>query len=306
MRVAETGTRAGLKNILFATDFTPEANAALSYAGELAQRVGAKLYALHVKEMPNYALPPEAWRSVDQACETNAKELRKILRVEFPTLESDVLIEEGNVWQGVVTAACKNKIDLVVVGTEGRTGAGKLLLGSQAEEILRHVACPVLVIGPHSRMKTWSEGAPAEFLYATDFGPDSQTAARFAISLAEDFHGHLTLLHVIATPRTGELVHATELATSSERKLRELIHEEDKSQCKPQYIVEEGAPAEKILEIAEGIHADVIVLGVHDPTGIPGAATHLPIAVAHKVISHANCPVLAIHTSHVKKVEARA
>jgi nucleotide-binding universal stress UspA family protein len=300
MRVAETGTRAGLKNILLATDFTPEANAALSYAGELAQRVGAKLHALHVKEMPNYALPPETWRNADETCERNARELRKILRAEFPTVETDVLIEEGNVWHGVATAVRKNRIDLIVVGTEGRTGAGKLLLGSQAEEILRHVACPVLVIGPHARTKTWSEGEPAEFLFATDFGPDSQAAAHCAIALAEDFHGHLTLLHVIASPKTGELVHATDLATASERKLRELIHEEDKSLCKPQYIVEEGAPAEKILEIADGIHADVIVLGVHEPTGIPGAATHLPVAVAHKIISRANCPVLALHASHAK------
>jgi nucleotide-binding universal stress UspA family protein len=305
MRVVETGTRAGLKNILFATDFTPEANAALSYAGDLAQRVGGKLHALHVKEMPNHALPPETWRSVEEACEIQARELRKILHVEFPTLESDVLIEEGNVWQAVATAVRKNKIDLIVEGTQGRTGLGKLLMGSQAEEILRHVACPVLVIGPHARMNAWSKGEPAEFLYATDFGPDSQTTARFAISLAEDFHAHLTLLHVIATPKTGELVHAGELTASAERRLRELIREQDKSLCKPQYIVEEGVPAEKILEIADGIHADVIVLGVREPAGIPGTATHLPIAVAHKVISRAKCPVLAVH-ANLAKAESKA
>jgi nucleotide-binding universal stress UspA family protein len=295
MKLAEAKTQATLRNILFATDFASDTNVALRYAGVLAQRFGAKLYALHVKEPANYALPPATWQSMDEVCQNRADELTKTLFSTFPGLESEVLIDEGNVWQAVATAVQKNKIDLIVVGTHGRTGAGKFLLGSQAEEILRHVMCPVLVVGPNSALKTDGGGKLAEFLLATDFGPDSEAAVRCALSLAQHDQGHLTLLHVIAKANAGELVHADDLAASSMRRLQSLVSQEAKSWCEPQYLVEEGAPAEKILEVAERVHADVIVLGVHEPAGFPGAATHLQIAVAHKVIRHANCPVLAVH-----------
>ncbi|HXN30009.1 MAG TPA: universal stress protein [Candidatus Acidoferrales bacterium] len=296
MRTTEASTKIALRNILFATDFEPDANVALRYAADLAQRFGAKLYALHVKEPAKYALPPQGWKSADEVCEIYVHELRRTLLSAFPGLQNEVLIAEGTVWQVVASAVEKNKIDLVVVGTRGRTGLGKVLLGSQAEEILRHVPCPVLVVGPHSPLRTDRGGKLAEFLYATDFGPDSETAVRCAILLAQQRQGHLTLLHVIAKPRTGELVHTEQLVDSSLRRLQALVPEAARPWCEAQCLVEEGAAAEKILEVAERVHADLIVLGVREPTGLPGASTHLPITVVHKVISHANCPVLAVRT----------
>jgi len=58
--------------------------------------------------------------------------------------------------------------------------------------------------------------------------------------------------------------------------------------------VKQGVPAETILEVAEQIHAGLIVLGARRASGVPGAASHLPIATVHKVIAHAPCPVLTV------------
>ena len=98
----------------------------------------------------------------------------------------------------------------MIVGTHGRTGVGKLLLGSKAEEILRQAPCPVLTVGPKvsGRAKLPAlaaeakEIAPVEIavrqiVYATDFSPESLAAALFATSLAQEFQAKLTLLHVI-------------------------------------------------------------------------------------------------------------
>lgn len=294
MSTAKAGARITLKTILFATDFSPAANSALPYATDLASRFGAKLVVVHAKEPPNYALPPEAWRTPDDSTEAGIQELKASLAKSSPKIESEFRIGEGRAWQVIEAVVEQGDIDLIVAGTRGRTGAGRLLLGSQAEEIVRRASRPVLTVGPHSQAQGARDGKLTNVLYATDFSPEALAAAPYAISFAEEHEARLTLVHIIEKPRVGELVQPGELVSSSAHLLRDLVPEEAKFWCEPQCVVEEGEPAEKILEIAGRVGASLIVLGVRKPLGVPGAATHLPIATVHKVISQAACPVLTV------------
>jgi nucleotide-binding universal stress UspA family protein len=149
-------------------------------------------------------------------------------------------------------------------------------------------------VGPLSDSSHGAGGQFREILYATDFSPESQGAAAYAVSLAQEFQSRLILLHMIPEPEADDLVSATDVTTSSEKLLRELVPPEAEAWCKPEYFVERGNAAEKILEIAKLRETDLIVLGVRREEGVPGAATHLPIATAHKVVSHATCPVLTV------------
>lgn len=280
-----------LKDIVFATDFSPAAANALSYAGDLAQRFHASLHVVNAVEPANYSLPPETWHVADEARELETKKLRAFLQNSFPTVESEVQIWEGTVSQVLTSAIDRDAADLVVLGTHGRTGVGKLLLGSSAEEILRNAPCPVLTIGPHTEP---DQHRPLnDILYATDFSPASLSGARYAISLAREYGAKLTLLHVVEGRKTDELVHESDLIESSKRLLRNLVPQGTLSQ-EPQCEVKLGAPAEKILEVAQQMHAELIVLGARRASGVPGAASHLPIATVHKVIAHAPCPVLTV------------
>jgi nucleotide-binding universal stress UspA family protein len=182
----------------------------------------------------------------------------------------------------------------VVIGTRGRTGLGKLLLGSVAEEIFRTVSCPVLTVGPHTSSFRGVGNQFREILYATDLSPESQGAAAYAVSLAQEFQSRLTLLHVIPEQKPGDLVSAADVTDSSEKLLRKLVPPEAGVWCQAAYFVERGDPAEKILGFARQGETDLIVLGVRREQGMAGAATHLPIATAHKVVSHAGCPVLTV------------
>ena len=113
--------RVQLKNILFATDFSDAAAAALPFAAQIAKSFGAKLFAVHAKTPENYALPtPEVWPAANAALEENTVELRRNLYNRFPNVESGVLIGEGDVWAVVEAAADEKKADLIVVGTSGR------------------------------------------------------------------------------------------------------------------------------------------------------------------------------------------
>ncbi|HXL23555.1 MAG TPA: universal stress protein [Candidatus Dormibacteraeota bacterium] len=293
MKAVAARKRIQLKNILFATDFSHAAAAALPFAAEIAQRFGAKLYAVHAKTPENYALPvTEVWPVANALLERETQELRQTLHNQFPGGESEVLTAEGGVWGVVEAAAAEKKADLIVVGTSGRRGIGKFILGSVAEEILRRATCPVLTVGPHSSCHPPREAKFRKIVYATDFGDGSPVAAAYAVALAQEHQAHLTLLHVIEHTKTG-LVRPEELEKAALERLRDLLGAEAELWCEPRAIVRHGAAAEKILEVAEQDQADLIVLGVRSVKGVV-IATHLSPAVAHRVISHALCPVLTV------------
>jgi len=289
-----SATVAAVKTILFPTDFSDASKRAQSYATGLASRFRAKLLILHAKDPRDYNLPPETWQRAEDSDAHKMQELQKSIAAAFPVLKSELCVGEGTAWQIVEAALAKHKVDMIVLGTRGRTGVGKLLFGSHAEEIFRHAACPVLTVGPHAQEITGAEKELREVLYATDFSPESQAAAPYAVSIALALEAHLNLLHVVEEPKVGELVSSAEVMPSSERLLRTLVPEDADFWRDPRYFVETGVASEKILEVAEHIPASLIVLGVRKPVGVPGAATHLGIGLAHKVVAAATCPVLTV------------
>jgi len=292
MKAAEAKARIALKNILFATDFSPAADAAAPIAIQIAQRYGAKIFGVHVNPFDNYtAAAPEAWASMTEARERENQEDAQRLTDQLKDANHEVLIGEGNVWE-VISQESKDKdIDLIVVGTRGRTGLGKNVLGSVAEEILRKATCPVLTVGP--RINLWSEeyAKMQEILYATDLSTDKPAAAPYAISLAQENQAHLVLLHVIEPSKAGELVDPPEVADWKERTLQKLVPEQAGLWCEPTFIVEEGPAAEKILDVAKRRHTALIVLGAK-PAG--WLSTHFNVGIIHKIVSEATCPVLTI------------
>jgi nucleotide-binding universal stress UspA family protein len=283
--------RVQLKNIIFATDFSPTATAALPFAAQIARTFGAKLFAVHAKTPENYALPTtEVWPAAHAGLDEI--ELKRNLSNYFPKVNSEILIREGGVCNVIETLADEKKADLIVVGTSGRGGLGRFILGSSAEEILRRAQCPVLTVGPHSPSKLSREVKFKTIVHATNFGDGSASATAHAVALAEQFRAHLTLLHVIEHPKTGDLVRPYELEAFDIERLRDLVGDA-KLWCEPKVIVLHGSPAERILETAEKESADLIVMGVRETKGFI-RATHLPAAVLHQVVCHATCPVLAV------------
>jgi nucleotide-binding universal stress UspA family protein len=292
MRAIDARLRVQLKNILFCTDFSAAADSAFPYAADLARHFGSKLYALYVRNPDEYVIVfPEGGSIPPGFTERQARNKLNGLLEPFGDVNREVLVEEGEVWPAVESVIEKNEIDLIVAGTRGRTGIAKLVLGSRAEEIFRRARCPVLTVGPHLKEHLPHTGIH-QILYTTDFSAEAAAAAPYAVSLAQEYQAGLTLLHVITEPRTGELVQPHELVASAERRLRELVPPEAQLWCEPRFEVEQGAAAETILDIADLRKADLIVMGVRRPGG--GAATHLPIATAHRVVSRANCPVLTV------------
>jgi nucleotide-binding universal stress UspA family protein len=289
MNTATARSQVKFRNILFATDFSEAAALAIPYVRSIAEVFGANLVALHVRPpVVSTTYPPGTWaEDIEVAKEEDERERGELLKI-FAGIPTTALIEEGDVQACLTAEIDKNCTDLVVIGTRGRGGLGKLLLGSVAEEVFRTVSCPVLTVGPHSH---GPGGELRRILYATDLSSESQSAAAYAISLAQQFQSRLTLLHVVAE-QPEDLVAPVNVKADLEDLLRELVPPDATARCKPEYLVESGDPAQKILEIAHFGEEDLIVLGARPKKGI--AAAHLPGAVAHKVVSQAECPVLTV------------
>lgn len=295
MKALDAQTQISLKNILYATDLSPVAEAAAPLALELARRYGSKVLAVHVRAPQVFGLaPPESWPALKESSNKQAKEQSQHLASLFRGVEHAIAVEEGDIWEVVSALIEENQIDLVVMATHGRKGLEKVLLGSVAEKILRRAPCPVLTVNPHVHLEPERATQMKHILFATDFSPASQTAVAYAFSLAQENQAALDLLHVLEPGKASDLVHPQELVEITSQRLRDLIPAEAELWCEPNILVEQGDPAEQILGAAKRRQADMIVLGVKAIQGGLGATTRLPWSTAHRVICEARCPVLTV------------
>jgi len=322
MKTLEVTSHAGisLKNILFATDFSEASQAALPYAAAIARRYDSQLHIAHIVSPTGYIIPsepgdPVTLDSIHEAALADARQRIETLTSHLKTVPHHTYLREGKVWESLSDIVQTHDIDLLVVGTHGRTGVEKFVLGSKAEEILRQATCPVLTVGPKigGRAKLAAienEGNLAgpkislhQIIFATDFSPESLAAAPFAASLAKEFQAKLTLLNVIE--KYEDIDRRPRPVDLALQRLGRLVPEEASLWCSPKSSVQFGPPAECILKEALDSEADLVVLGVRAAAGHLLAATHLPWATAHKVIVQAHCPVLTIPnntTLHPKEV----
>jgi len=295
MNAVAAKTRVALKNILFSTDFSPTAEAALPYAVGLAKQYGAKVHGLHVRFPATYPIVgPEAMPQIIEAAEQQAKFEAQQMHELLAAVPHEVTITEGDLWPTLNEIVEKQKVDLIVMGTHGRKGLSRALLGSTAEEIFRKATFPVLTVGPHVSRNTERRMAMKQILFATDFSPESLAALPFAVSLAQEHQSNLTLMHATGKSEVGDLVREGLYKDSTLRRLQALVPEGAELWCEPKCRADEGPEAEKILEAAVALGADLIVLGVHAPQGGVGATTHILRSIAHEVVTNAQCPVLTV------------
>jgi nucleotide-binding universal stress UspA family protein len=296
-----------VRNVLFATDFSATSEAALPYAAAICRRFGSTLHAAHVLSeagllMMTGGVDYVSMGTLYEDAVSEAKQKLEQLSDCIEGIPHRNYVRHGQVWKNLATIIEQNDIDLIVVGTHGRTGFGKLLLGSVAEDILRHAPCPVVTVGPRvsGRAKLpvlQSRGrdlAPPELelrhiLLATNFAKSAECLAKEAAVLAEEFQAQLTVLHVIEDyTRLGSDPAPIEDAT---RRLKELIPGTSSLQHTPEIVIEFGRAPDRILKIAAEREADMIVLGARDSSEV--GSTHLPSSAIH-VIAHAHCPVLTV------------
>jgi nucleotide-binding universal stress UspA family protein len=283
-----------LQNVLFATDFSSSSEAALPYGIGMCRRYGGTLYTVSVvsSEITYDAQPPDPFY-LRHTAERNMAKL--VTSGVFEGIKHHELIKEGfeSVSKVLLDLIDRLLVDLIVLGLHGRSGIKKLVLGSVAEEIVNCAPCPVLTVGPKVPRKMTSELKLGNILCATDLQPGSARVLLYALALAADDNGHLTLLHVLKVPTDSPSEHREAQRDIAMKQLVQLLPPETSPSLEAQSIVEIGLPQERIPKVAEDLRADLIVMGPHH-TFHPRISAHLPWAMLHQVLSHARCPVLRV------------
>ena len=214
-------------------------------------------------------------------------------------------VYEGQVVAEILDRARAWPADMLVMGTHGRGGFERWVLGSVTEKVLRKAPCPVLTVPPPAG-GLHPSGAVLfrTIICPVDFSEASLAALEHAMKLAEESSAEITVLHVLEVLVEDEPsariagFDVPEFRRYLEKDAREKLHrvvpEEARAWCRPREEVVGGRPWREILRVAKERQADLVVMGVRgrNPVDIVlfGSTTH-------HVVRGARCPVLVVHTA---------
>ena len=292
-----------MQKILFPTDFSDTTSAALGHALMLADRFHAELIMLHAApahEKPQDIRFPEIYPAADELQETLEDQLVQIFGVEpaHKLRLQRVVHQNNNPTQEICAFAETQQIDLIIMGTHGRSGLSHLFAGSVAEEVVRKANCPVMTVRAGKKA---AEVSPYfDILVPIDFSLHSQKALRYGRTLALLFDATLHLLHVLDKPilpshyGLGEdslmQLHPEAPHRSREEMLR-LLEQWGSVRVKHQIHLREGRAYHEIVDFAAKQQVDLLVMGTH---GLSGLEHFLLGGTTEKVMRHVSCPVLAV------------
>ena len=286
-------TSVGIHHVLIATDFSHQSGYVIRYGLDFVRLVGAQAEVAYVLPTEEFALAGgEGMLACRDAARRDLLELQRKLRYNAAyndQTECHVTLLEGPVAECLLDCACQKKIDLIVVGTHGRGGVGKFLLGSVAEKIFRRSRVPVLMIGPNiDRQQRLSE--LHHVLAPCDLSPQSHLAMNYARALAAAHHSWLTVLNVAGGTSGGAKPDPERVKAGIRRNLAEIAGEHTEG-ANIKYRVEFGTVTPTILEVASQEDVDLVVLGVGPSSEV---LDRFMWPIGYDVVRGATCPVLTI------------
>lgn len=294
------------KQVLCPIDLSELSIRSLAYAGAIAKLYDGELTALHVvptfepMEVRAGALYDPVRIVYPMSREEVLERLRQALEAAgAPTAHVTLVTEAGEHAATIVDQAVTRRSDLVVIGTHGRSGFNRLLLGSVTEKVLRTSPCPVLTVPPHAPAVPPSDVAIRRILCPIDFSSAALQAFGFAMDLARRTNASVTVLYVIEwlpeeEPRALAHFNVPEyrqyLTLNARERLEALIAQESPRGATEGTVVI-GRAHREIVRVA-GTGVDLIVMGAQGRGGhvLPAFGS-----TTQQVVRAASCPVLSVH-----------
>lgn len=280
-----------IKRVLAAVDFSDWTGPVLKTAAEIAGRYGAGLTAVYAETF----LPPPYFteRGMGQILDVLKAQRDEARRYLADVVRREIgrqvavesLLLETTPVEGILVAAEERGAGLIALGTHGRSGLNRLLLGSVAEKVVRGAKVPVLTV-------RGGEAAACRLPFRKILCPVNYTevayeSLRYAADLARRFGAELTVM----TSLEGDATASDEALRQHERRLCDWVPEDVQAHCTLRPAVRRGDAAEQVLRMAKEEGSDLLVIG----------AQHRPLLEATifgttsvRVMRHAACPVLTV------------
>jgi len=293
------------KQVLCPVDLSESSVRALAHAAALARWYDARLTVLHV--VPTFDPLQIRGDLGDPVRVVNPmpreqviEEVHRALNLPATAPDAVVVAESGDPQVTILDYAISKEADLIVMGTHGRRGFKRLLLGSVTEAVLRESPCPVLTVPPHAPAAASAAVTFKRILCPIDFSPSALQALGFALDLARQADGLVTLMHVVEWLAEEELrasghfnipEYRRHLVEDAQERLKALVADESRTWVEIDDVVVFGRAHREILRAAETMPVDVIVMGAQGRGGI-GLA--LFGSTTQQVVRGATCPVLTV------------
>lgn len=293
-----------VNDILVARDFSSVSDRALRHALDLAARTDATLHLLHAEVLHEIEDRTEDRPSLTQGVDAFRDRLKKEGGASPEALDavSIVEVERRDVSPGpaLLSYADEEGIDLIAMGTHGRKGASRILLGSVAEEVVRRAQQPVLTVRGKEKGRTPTPGAMDRILVPVDFSDYSREALRHAHEWAKLYGAQLDLLHVVVEDLHPAFYQGgvtsiydvePDLDDKVRAKLGDFATEVLGSAEGVEAHVRTGSAPSAITEFVDEEKVDLVSLSTHGRTGMERFFLG---SVAEKVVRHVSCPVLTV------------
>jgi nucleotide-binding universal stress UspA family protein len=275
---------AGMKTIVVATDLHGQAEAALEYARKLAGGYGARIVLAHGIDPVEYAV-------VDTVPGRVLKEMTEEARAALDRLSGDLVregipshseIRQGAVAQMLVDVARQYQAGLVVIGTKGMQGAGPVVVGAVAEQLVRMSPCPVLAVAADWNAGEFRPTPGGPVLLAMERNEATPAAVATAYSLAETFHRTLLVLHARGPAEASAFLNPG--ATTLEE-----FGIKPSGRFPVRFMVKDGNAADAIMEAIAQYHPSLLVAGVKRTSATPGAH-----GTAFALVARSRVPVMCV------------
>ncbi len=273
------------RRILIACDFSPCSEVLIPYAASLARKCKATLLLAHVASPEVISVEPPVVLPQLKSANEQMQELE--LSEQLDGVDHAVLVSEGLPAEALLKLASDNEVDLIMMGTHGRTGFRKLIMGSVAEKVFRNAPCPVMTVGPHVFAEIRREAHITSILCAIGALDRQHPAIQTAATISACHNASLALLHVVPAQMASSVAQDTAVLRSQ---LLELAPHNLQQQAPIEALVEVGTPSDLIVRIAVERVVDLIVLDALPPAML---TAHL-MDTAYRVIVDAPCPVVTV------------
>jgi len=277
-----------MKQILVPTDFSEQAENALQLATEMAKANDAELLVLHVVEIPgqqSFSTTGEP----DYVDEMEAVFIKKMIekgrdqlaelegRSELQGVNVKTNLKAGNAYHNISDIISDYQPDLIVMGTNGATGAEEILIGSNTEKVVRNAHCPVLSLKKQVKLAELDD-----ILFASDMKDEGLDLVKRLQNIVQHSQAKIHLLRV-NTPNNFE--------GSAQTMNRMKAYVEKNGLEAEQHIYNSNTEEEGIMEFADSNDIDMIVMGTHGRKGL----MHLfSGSIAEDVVNHSKLPVLTL------------
>jgi nucleotide-binding universal stress UspA family protein len=274
----------GLKTIVVATDLDGRSEAALEYARKLASGYGARIILAHGLDPLDYAsvtgVPGRVLTTLSEQARGALDQMAADLIREG--IHSHSEIRQGAVAEMLLDVAKQYKAGLIVIGTEGRQGAGPVVVGAVAEQLVRLAPCPVLAVAADYNAGPFRPVPGGPVMLAMEKNEATAMAVATASSLAETFHRTLVVLHARRPAEAAAFLNPG--ATTIEQ-----FGIRTDGRFPVRCVVKDGNPADVMAEAIEQYHPSVLVVGIKRESDTPG-----PHGTAFTLLARSRVPVLCV------------